>query len=151
MLFCYYVIVSIQCIVVQVNYFGGIFQCCYFFLFQFVSIDFVWCWMFFDFLIYQWLGCVWFVGFVVVVMVVVYQVDEDIMFKGVMEIECQMGYKGNGFWIICVNVENWCLNYFIDISIVWCRMSIQWIRGGEINLVVDNDMYCIVNFIIMCF
>lgn len=150
-LFCYYVIVSIQRIAVQVNYFGGIFQRRYFFLFQFVSVDFARCRMFFDFLIYQRLGCVRFVGFVVVVTAVVYQVDEDITFKGVTEIERQTGYKGNGFRIVRVNVENRGLNYFIDISIVRRRTGIQRIRGGEINLVVDNDTYRIVNFIITRF
>lgn len=120
MLFFYYVFVSIQCIVIEVDYFGGIFQSCDFISFQFVGVDFMWCWMFFDFLVYQWLGCVWFVGFVVVVMVVVYQIDEYIVFKGVMEVQCQMGYKSDGFWIICIDVENWCLDYFIDIGVVRC-------------------------------
>lgn len=120
MLFLYYVFVGIQCIVIEVNLFGCIFQSCYFFLFQFVSIDFVWSWMFFDFLIYQWLGCVWFIGFVVVVMVVVYQINEDIVFKGIVEIKCQMGDEGDCFWIVCIDVENWCLYYFIDVGVVWC-------------------------------
>ncbi len=63
----------------------------HFFLLQLVSIDFARRWMFFDFLIHQRLGCARLVGFVVAVTAVAHQVDEDITFKGVTEIERQTG------------------------------------------------------------
>ena len=78
---------------------------------------------------------------------VAHQVDEDITFKGVTEIERQTGHKGNGFRIIRVNVENRCLNHLTDISTVRRRTGIQRVRGGEANLVVDNDTYRTANFI----
>ena len=144
---CYHAIASIQRIAVQVNHLGGIFQRRHFFLLQLVSVDFARRRMFFDFLIHQRLGCARLVGFVVAVTAVAHQVNEDITFKGVTEIERQTGHKGNGFRIIRVNVENRCLNHLTDISTVRCRTGIQRIRGGETNLVVDNDTYRTANFI----
>ncbi len=137
--FRYHAIAGIQRIAVEVNLFGSVFQRRDFVLFQLVSIDFARSRMLFDFLVHQRLGCARLVGFVVAVTAVAHQVDEDIAFEGITEIQRQTGNESNRFRVIRVNVENRRLNHLTDIGAVRRRTRIQRVGRGEANLVVDND------------
>ena len=53
--------------------------------------------MLFDFLVHQRLGCARLVGFVVAVTAIAHQVDEDIAFEGITEIQRQTGNESNRF------------------------------------------------------
>ena len=130
---------SIQRITVQIDHFGRIFQRGDFVRFQLVSVDFTRGRMLFDFLIHQRLGCARLVGFVVAVTAVAHQIDEDIAFKGITEIQRQAGHESDRFRVIRVHVENRRLNHLTDVGTVRCRTRIQRVRRSEAHLVVDND------------
>ena len=135
----HYAFASIQRVTVQIDHLGRIFQRGDLVRFQLISVDFARGRMLFDFLIHQRLGCARLVGFVVAVTAVAYQVDEDITFKGVTEIERQTRHESDRFRVIRVHVENRRLNHLTDVGTVRCRTRIQRVRRSEAHLVVDND------------
>ncbi len=108
----------IQRIAIEVDHFSGIFQRCDLISFQFVGVDFTRRRMLFDFLVHQRLGCAWLVGFVVAVTAVAHQIDKDIAFKGITEVQRQTGHKSDGFRIVRIDVENRRLDHFTDIGAV---------------------------------
>ncbi len=143
----YHAFAGIQRIAVKVNLLSRVFQRRNFLLLQLVSIDFARGRMLFDFLVHQRLGCARLVGFVMAVTAVAHQVDKDIAFEGITEIQRQTGNESNGFRVIRVNVENRRLNHLTDIGTVWRRTRIQRVGGGKANLVVDNDTHGTADFV----
>ncbi len=135
----HYAFTRIQRVAVEVDHFGRIFQRRHVVAFQLVSIDFAWRRVFFDFLIHQRLRCTWLVSFVVAMTAVAEQVDEHIAFEGVTVVQRQTGNERHGFRVIRVNVEDWRLNHLTDVGAVRGRTRIQWVRGREAHLVVDNN------------
>lgn len=103
--------------------------------------------LFGDLLVYQWLGVVWFVCFVVVVVMVVDQVDDYVMFELYVVVDGQLGDEQYGFGIVVVDVEDWCLNYFCYVGGVFGGMCIVLVVGGEIDLVVDYQVDGVIGFV----
>ena len=138
---------GIQRVAVEVNLLSGVFQRRDVIRFQLVSVDFARGRMLFDFLIHQRLGCARLVGFVVAVTAVAHQVDEDIAFKGVTEVQRQASHESDRFRIVGIHVENRCLDHFTNIGTVRGRTRIQRVGSGETHLVVDNDAYGTADFV----
>ena len=129
----------VQRVTIQVDHFSGIFQRRNFIRFQLVSVDFTRGRMLFDFLIHQRLSCARLVGFVVAVTAVAHQVDEDIAFESVTEVQRQARNKRDRFRIVRIHVEDRRLYHFTDVGAVRGGTRIQRVRGGEAHLVVDHD------------
>ena len=138
---------GIQRVAVEVHLLGSVFQRRDLIGFQLVSVDFARGRMLFDFLVHQRLGRARLVGFVVAMTAVAHQVDEDIAFEGITEIQRQAGHESHGFRVIGINVENRRLNHLTDVGAVRGRTRIQRVGGGEANLVVDNDAYGTAHFV----
>lgn len=71
------------------------------------------------------------------------------MFEEGMIFYCYLCCKSDCFWIIIVYVDDWCLDYFGNISIEFCWVSIVWVWCGKVNLVIDYDVDCVIYGIIM--
>ena len=138
---------GIQRVAVEVNLLGSVFQRRDLISFQLVSVDFARGRMLFDFLIHQRLGCARLVGFVVAVTAVAHQIDEDIAFEGITEIQRQAGHESDRFRVIGVDVENRRLHHLTDVGAVRGRTRIQRVRRGESHLVVNHDAYGTAHFV----
>ena len=137
----------IQRIAVEVDHFSGVFQRSDLVRFQLVGVEFTRRRMLFDFLVHQRLGCARLVGFVMAVTAVAHQIDEDIAFKGITEVQRQTGNESHRFRVIRVNVENRRLNHLADVGAVWGGTRIQRVGGGKAHLVVDDDTHRTAHFV----
>lgn len=50
---------------------------------------------------------------------VIYNVYDNIGFKFVMLFSCKFVSMYNCFYIVIIDMENWCIKSFGDVSIVW--------------------------------
>lgn len=66
--------------------------------------------MFFDVGVYCWVGEYWFVVFVVIEVVVVEDVDDYVFVEFLVEFGGDFGGVYYGFWVIVVDVEDWCFD-----------------------------------------
>lgn len=78
-------------------------------------------------------------------MVVVYQVDDYVFGEFLVEFEGQLCGEYDGFWIIVVYVQYWGGDYFCYVGGIVCGVCIQWVGCGEVDLVVDYDVYGVVD------
>ena len=67
------------------------------------------------------------------------EVDDDVLFECLSELEGKLCHTNHGLWVIAVHVEDWNLDSLRDVGRVGHRTCLAW-RGGEANLVVDHDV-----------
>ncbi|GBE46589.1 hypothetical protein BMS3Bbin11_01690 [bacterium BMS3Bbin11] len=67
-------------------------------------------------------------------------VDNDIAFELFAIIECQPGYKNDGFRVISIDMKDRCLDHLCDISTVRGRTCIHRVAGGKTYLIIMNKM-----------
>ena len=145
--FLHHAFAGIQRIAVEVNLLGRVFQSRHLLLLQLVSIDFARGRVLFDLLIHQRLSCARLIGFVMAVTAVAHQIDENIAFEGIAEIQRQTSDERDRFRIVGIDVENRRLHHFTDVGAVRGRTRIQRVRGREAHLVVDNDAHGTAHFV----
>lgn len=78
-------------------------------------------------------------------MVVVYQIDDYVFGEFLVEFEGELGCEYYCFGIVVVYVQYWGGDYFGYVGGIVCGLCIQWVGGGEIDLVVDYDVYCVID------
>lgn len=90
-------------------------------------------------LVHHGLSETWLIEFVVSVLSVSDDIDDNILLEFLSVLEGQFEDLVNKFWSISVNVEDWSLNGFSQISTIE-RSSILCWNSGKTNLVIDNNM-----------
>ncbi|KAH3688256.1 hypothetical protein WICPIJ_000727 [Wickerhamomyces pijperi] len=90
-------------------------------------------------LVHQWLGEGRLIGFVVTVLSVTNNINDDVGVESGSPFSSQVEDEGDTFDIIGVDVEDWGFNGFGDIGWVWGRSGESWV-SGETDLVVNNDV-----------
>ena len=66
--------------------------------------------------------------------------------EGVTEIDCQLSAEHHGFWIIAINVDNWCADDFCRIGAIQSGAGIVNTAGGKANLIIDNNVHSATDF-----
>lgn len=58
-----------------------------------------------------------------------------------------MCYLDICFWVVVVDVKDWCFDYFCDVGVVFVGFGIFGC-GGEVDLVVDDDVDGVVDVVV---
>src|SRR5690606_4978087 len=93
-----------------------------------------------DHLVHHWLSCSWLIRFVMTTTTVTEHVDDYVFTESMTEVMCELSNKQYSFRIITIYMEDRRLNHFRDVSTVFCRTRITWVRRGKTNLVVHDNM-----------
>ena len=81
-----------------------------------------------------------FIGLVMTLAAVADHVDEHVAGKGHAVFQRQPGDQQHRLGVIAIDMEDRCLNHLDDIGAILGRTRVEWVRGGEADLVVDDDM-----------
>jgi len=95
-----------------------------------------------DFFIHQRLRQGWGVLLVVAKFAETHDVDDHVLAESHAVFECQLGCQHHGFWIITVDMQHRRFNHLDDVGTEHARAHVAWVRGGETDLVVHNDVHC---------
>jgi len=98
--------------------------------------------------IHQWLSKRRLIKFIVSKFTISDQINYDIMFKFLTIFSSSSEYVMHIIKTLSINMEDWGINRFGKIRSIVSRSSFAW-NGCETNLIVDNDMNCSSNSVIL--
>ena len=94
-----------------------------------------------DLLVHHGLGYGGFIGFIVSLAPVAYQVNNHVLVEMIAVIQRQAGDKNDCLRIITIYMEYGRLDHFCHVRAIVGGAAVHHIAGGETDLVVDYDMH----------
>ena len=94
-----------------------------------------------DDFIHQWLGDHWFVLLVVAQRAKTNHIDNHVLMERHPEIKRDFSHHDDSFRIVAVDMKDRRLNHFRHVGAIKRRARVAWIRSGETDLIVDDDMH----------
>ncbi len=67
-------------------------------------------------------------------------INNDIFLELHTVVNGQLRHEDHRFWVIAVDVKNWCFNHFDDIRAIQGRPGVTGIGRREANLIVDHNV-----------